>query len=101
LSKLAQQQPGRACLIRDLQLTAVQGAARRNGASCSAVLEVVQWEVQAYLEHLQKLAAAARAAAKAAAAQAAAAAASACQRKSDQSVVCTQRSSSSISQTYF
>lgn len=80
LSKLAQQQSGRACLIRDLQLTAALPRAVKGGkgsTTCSAALEVVQWEVDAYLGHLQQLAAAAQAAAKAAAAQAAAAASTA------------------------
>uniref|UniRef100_A0A383WD17 C2 domain-containing protein n=1 Tax=Tetradesmus obliquus TaxID=3088 RepID=A0A383WD17_TETOB len=80
LSRLAQQQSGRACMIRALQLTAaLPGAAKQSkggSASCSAAVEVVQWEVDAYLGHLRQLAAAAQAAAKAAAAQAAAAAAS-------------------------
>jgi hypothetical protein len=75
-AKLAQQQLGRPCLIKDLQVTAsTTGAARNGSAPCNAAVEVVQWDVAGYLEHLQKLAAAAQLAAKAAAAQAAAAAA--------------------------
>jgi hypothetical protein len=77
LSKLAAQQSGKPGLVRDLQLTVLQAAARSaSSTTCNVTLEVVQWEVAAYLGHLQQLAAAAQAAAKAAAAQAAAAASS-------------------------
>jgi hypothetical protein len=78
LSKLAAQQSGKPGLIRDLQLAVLQGAAARSGSSaaCSVTLEAVEWEVAAYLRHLQQLATAAQAATKVAAAQAAAAASS-------------------------
>lgn len=78
LPTVASQQTGKTTLLKDLQLTVVAGAAamaaKGKAAAVTASIEVVVWEVAAYLENLRQLAAATQAAAKEAAGRAAASA---------------------------